>query len=89
LSAANEMPYHQNAPLCQFRHWSCRGAKGSTSLTAFVKSLSKPRAVWLMVPAAAVGSVIVSLTPLLEPGDILVDGGNSYYHDDIRHTPLV
>jgi 6-phosphogluconate dehydrogenase len=52
-----------------------QGARGSTSLTAFGKSLSKPRAVWLMVPAAAVDSVIVSLTPLLEPGDIQVDGG--------------
>ena len=63
-----------------------QGAKGSTSLTEFVKSLSKPRAVWLMVPAAAVDSVLSSLTPLLEPGDILIDGGNSYYHDDIRRA---
>jgi len=50
-----------------------QGAKGSTDLTAFVKSLSGPRAVWLMVPAAAVDSVLVSLTPLLEPGDIVID----------------
>ena len=63
-----------------------KGAKGSTSLTDFVKSLSKPRAVWLMVPAAAVDAVLGSLTPLLEPGDIVVDGGNSYYHDDIRRA---
>jgi 6-phosphogluconate dehydrogenase len=63
-----------------------QGAKGSTSLTEFVKSLSKPRALWLMVPAAAVDSVLSSLTPLLEPGDILIDGGNSYYHDDIRRA---
>ena len=63
-----------------------QGATGSTSLTAFVKSLSKPRAVWLMVPAAAVDPVLASLTPLLEPGDIVADGGNSYYHDDIRRA---
>jgi 6-phosphogluconate dehydrogenase len=63
-----------------------RGAKGSTELAAFVKSLSKPRAVWLMVPAAAVDPVLNSLTPLLEAGDIVVDGGNSYYHDDIRRA---
>ena len=53
-----------------------QGATGSTSLTAFVKSLAKPRAVWLMVPAAAVDAVLGSLTPLLEPGDIVADGGN-------------
>ena len=63
-----------------------QGAKGSTSLTEFVKSLAKPRAVWLMVPAAAVDPVLGSLTPLLEPGDIVADGGNSYYHDDIRRA---
>ena len=63
-----------------------KGAKGSTSLTAFVKTLSKPRAVWLMVPAAAVDPVLGSLTPLLEPGDIVIDGGNSDYHDDIRRA---
>ena len=63
-----------------------QGAKGSTSLTEFVKNLAKPRAVWLMVPAAAVDPVLASLTPLLEPGDIVADGGNSYYHDDIRRA---
>jgi 6-phosphogluconate dehydrogenase len=62
------------------------GAKGSTDLTAFVKGLSKPCGVWLMVPAAAVDPVLASLTPLLEVGDIVVDGGNSYYHDDIRRA---
>jgi 6-phosphogluconate dehydrogenase len=63
-----------------------KGAKGSTSLQDFVKGLSKPRAVWLMVPAGAVDSVLASVTPLLEPGDIVVDGGNSYYHDDVRRA---
>jgi 6-phosphogluconate dehydrogenase len=63
-----------------------KGAKGTTSLPDFVKMLSKPRAVWMMLPAAAVDSVLHSLVPLLEPGDIVIDGGNSYYHDDIRRA---
>jgi 6-phosphogluconate dehydrogenase len=63
-----------------------KGAKGTTSLTDFVQQLSKPRLVWLMVPAAVVDPVLGSLIPLLEPGDIVVDGGNSYYHDDIRRA---
>jgi len=63
-----------------------QGAKGTTSLPDFVKQLSKPRLVWLMVPAAVVDPVLSSLVPLLEPGDIVVDGGNSYYHDDIRRA---
>ena len=63
-----------------------QGAKGTTSLADFVQQLSKPRLVWLMVPAAIVDPVLTSLLPLLEPGDIMVDGGNSYYHDDIRRA---
>jgi 6-phosphogluconate dehydrogenase len=63
-----------------------QGAKGTTSLPDFVKQLSKPRLVWLMVPAAVVDPVLGSLLPLLEAGDIVVDGGNSYYHDDIRRA---
>jgi 6-phosphogluconate dehydrogenase len=63
-----------------------KGAKGTTSLPDFVKQLSKPRLVWLMVPAAVVDPVLESLIPLLEEGDIVVDGGNSYYHDDIRRA---
>ncbi|MEJ2032008.1 MAG: decarboxylating 6-phosphogluconate dehydrogenase [Deltaproteobacteria bacterium] len=62
------------------------GAKGTTDLKKFVGMLSKPRAVWLMVPAAAVDKVLNDLASSLEPGDIVVDGGNSYYHDDIRRA---
>jgi 6-phosphogluconate dehydrogenase len=62
------------------------GAGGTTSLTDFVRSLRPPRAVWLMVPANVVDAVIADLKPLLAKGDIIIDGGNSHYHDDIRHA---
>src|SRR6266508_2219891 len=60
------------------------GAVGTTALADFVARLATPRAIWLMVPAAAVDEVIATLVPLLETGDIVIDGGNSYYRDDIR-----
>lgn len=59
------------------------GAEGSHELTELVAKLDAPRAIWLMVPAATVDAMIEQLEPLLEPGDILIDGGNSYYKDDI------
>ena len=62
------------------------GAIGATSMEDFVAKLSKPRAVWLMIPAAYVDSTIEKVTALLEPGDILIDGGNSYYVDDISRA---
>jgi 6-phosphogluconate dehydrogenase len=61
-------------------------ATGSDSLTDFVGKLEKPRAIWLMVPAAVVDRSISDLLPLLDSGDILIDGGNSYYIDDIRRS---
>ena len=61
-------------------------AMGSTSLADLVAKLTPPRAVWLMVPAAAVDDTIGQLVPLLQSGDIVIDGGNSYYVDDIRRA---
>ena len=61
-------------------------AVGTASIAEFVKTLAKPRAVWLMVPAAVVDKTIADLLPHLEAGDILIDGGNSYYVDDIRRA---
>ena len=59
-------------------------AVGATSLEDFVQKLKRPRALWMMVPAAAVDPTLKVLVPLLEQGDVIIDGGNSYYHDDIR-----
>src|SRR5215471_1881360 len=61
-------------------------AQGASSLADFVKKLQQPRAIWLMVPAAAVDQTIGELSPLLEKGDTIIDGGNSYYIDDIARA---
>src|SRR5690349_6545401 len=62
------------------------GATGTASLDEFVSKLQKPRAIWLMVPAAVVDATLHDLISRLESGDILIDGGNSYYIDDIRRA---
>src|SRR5205085_7816230 len=62
------------------------GATGVASLADFIAQLHAPRAIWLMVPAGVVDSTLADLVPLLAPGDIVIDGGNSYYHDDLRRA---
>jgi 6-phosphogluconate dehydrogenase len=62
------------------------GAAGTTTLEDFVRALDKPRAAWVMIPAAITGEVVDQLAELLEPGDVIIDGGNSYYRDDIARA---
>ena len=65
---------------------AAEGATGSESLDDFIAKLNRPRAVWLMIPAALVDSMIHQIAPKLDPDDILIDGGNSHYIDDIRRA---
>ena len=65
------------------------GATGGSSLEDFVSKLAKPRVVWMMLPAAIVDAELTKLIPLLEADDIIIDGGNSYYHDDIRRAAML
>jgi 6-phosphogluconate dehydrogenase len=62
------------------------GATPAESLEDFVAKLEQPRAVWIMIPAAVVDGQVEQLAPLLDKGDVIIDGGNSYYHDDLRRS---
>jgi len=73
---------HQDA----VRELAGQGATGSSTLEDFVNKMERPRNIWLMVPAAVVDRTLDALVPLLDEGDTVIDGGNSYYHDDIRRA---
>jgi 6-phosphogluconate dehydrogenase len=85
MRGGHECVVHDNAA-ASIERLAAQGATGAVTLEDFVAKLARPRAVWLMVPAAVVDSALATLTPLLEPGDIVIDGGNSYYRDDIRRA---
>jgi 6-phosphogluconate dehydrogenase len=85
LRSGHEIVAFANEPAA-VKAASADGAKGVNTLADLVKGLATPRAIWLMVPASVVDSVIAQLAPLLNSGDIIIDGGNSHYHDDIRRA---
>lgn len=66
-----------------------KGATGSAKLPEFIAMLERPRAIWLMLPAGIVDKVMAGLLPLLSPGDTVIDGANSHFHDDIRRAALL
>jgi len=85
MRGGHECVVHDNAA-ASVERLAAQGAIGAASLQDFVAKLTQPRAIWLMVPAAVVDAALASLTPLLDAGDIVIDGGNSYYRDDIRRA---
>src|SRR6266581_4001367 len=74
--------YARHASTVQTRLQDGSISSGASSLEDLVKQLARPRAVWLMVPAASVDATLSELIPHLSPDDIVIDGGNSYFHDD-------
>jgi len=85
MAAGHECVVYNQSP-GPVQQLASEGATPSDSLQDFVAKLEQPRAVWIMIPAAVVDSEIEQLAPLLEAGDVLIDGGNSYYHDDLRRS---
>ncbi len=85
MKAGHELVVYDSHPDA-VKALAAEGATGAGSLKDFVAKLSRPRAVWLMVPAAVVDPVLADVVPLLDAGDVVIDGGNSYYHDDIKRA---
>ena len=85
MAAGHECVVYNKSPE-PIQQLASEGAVPSDSLEDFVAKLEKPRAVWIMIPAAVVDSQVEQLSALLDRGDVLIDGGNSYYHDDLRRS---
>jgi len=85
MRGGHDCVVHDNA-LSAIERLAEQGAIGAISLQDFVAKLARPRAIWLMLPAAAVDTTLADLVPMLDEGDILIDGGNSHYRDDIRRA---
>ncbi|MBV9230817.1 MAG: decarboxylating 6-phosphogluconate dehydrogenase [Chloroflexi bacterium] len=81
--------YARHASTVQTRLNDGSITSGATSLEDLINQLAKPRAIWLMVPAASVDATLADLIPHLSPDDVVIDGGNSYYHDDIRRAKML
>jgi len=88
MAAGHDCVIHDRLP-GEITGVEAHGATGAATLADLVAALAPPRAVWLMVPAAAVDSVLAELVPLLAPGDTVIDGGNSWYHDDIHRAGML
>jgi 6-phosphogluconate dehydrogenase len=71
------------------RALGAEGANGASTCEGFVRQLDRPRNIWIMIPAGAVQSMVDQLVPLLDPGDIVIDGGNSYYRDDMARAKVL
>ncbi|HEY1899193.1 MAG TPA: decarboxylating 6-phosphogluconate dehydrogenase [Steroidobacteraceae bacterium] len=85
IRSGHEIVAYANEPAA-VKAAAADGAMGVNTVADLVKGLKAPRAIWLMVPASVVDTVIGQLAPLLSPGDTIIDGGNSHYHDDIRRA---
>lgn len=86
--AGHEMVVYSRTPATREALAAETGAEGASSLADLTARLAPPRALWLMLPAAGVDPTLAELLPLLEPGDVLVDGGNSHYPDDLRRAQM-